>query len=50
MSVKGSLTKELSESVSALLGQSVKISLKCLVKMELKSDKTDNKILAFSAC
>ena len=40
----------LSESVSALLGQSVKISLKCLVKMEIKNDKTENKILAFSAC
>ncbi|CAG2100187.1 unnamed protein product [Medioppia subpectinata] len=50
MSVKGSLTKELSESVSALLGHSVKISLKCLVKMEIKADKTENKILAFSAC
>ncbi|XP_054165054.1 F-actin-uncapping protein LRRC16A-like isoform X2 [Oppia nitens] len=50
MSTKGSLTKELSESVSTLLGQSVKISLKCLVKMEIKNDKTENKILAFSAC
>jgi hypothetical protein len=40
----------ITESVSSLLGQSVKISLKCLVKMEIKSDKTENKILAFSAC
>ena len=38
------------ESVTNLLGPNTKISLKCLVKMEIKADKTDNKVLAFSQC
>ncbi|RWS20783.1 leucine-rich repeat-containing protein 16A-like protein, partial [Leptotrombidium deliense] len=38
------------ESVTTLLGHNVKISLKCLVKLEVKSEKTETKILAFSAC
>lgn len=32
-----------------LLGKNVKILLKCPVKLELKSDKTDNRILVFTS-
>ncbi|RWS14151.1 leucine-rich repeat-containing protein 16A-like protein [Dinothrombium tinctorium] len=38
------------ESVTNLLGHNVKISLKCLVKLEIKPEKMETKILAFSAC
>lgn len=41
---------ELHESIRNVLGRNVKISLKCLVRMETKPDKTENRVLAFSAC
>ncbi|XP_055949063.1 F-actin-uncapping protein LRRC16A-like isoform X3 [Argiope bruennichi] len=47
------LTQEnikLGESIRHILGRNVKISLKCAVRMETKPEKTENRVLAFSAC
>ncbi|KFM62820.1 Leucine-rich repeat-containing protein 16A, partial [Stegodyphus mimosarum] len=50
MSAKGVISRELHESIRHILGRNVKISLKCAVRMETKPDKTENRVLAFSAC
>ncbi|XP_026273496.1 F-actin-uncapping protein LRRC16A isoform X3 [Frankliniella occidentalis] len=50
MSTRSQLTKDLNESVKALLGKHVKILLKNVVKMETKGDKTENRVLVFSPC
>ncbi|XP_067130918.1 F-actin-uncapping protein LRRC16A isoform X3 [Centruroides vittatus] len=50
MSTKIITSMELHESIRNVLGRNVKISLKCLVRMETKPDKTENRVLAFSAC
>uniref|UniRef100_A0A8D9EMM6 Leucine-rich repeat-containing protein 16A n=1 Tax=Cacopsylla melanoneura TaxID=428564 RepID=A0A8D9EMM6_9HEMI len=50
MSTRSQLTKDLNESVKALLARRVKILLKNVVRLELKGDKTENKVLVFSPC
>ncbi|XP_015588505.1 F-actin-uncapping protein LRRC16A isoform X2 [Cephus cinctus] len=50
MSTRSQLTKDLNESVKALLGKHVKILLKNVVKLETKQDKQDNRVLVFSPC
>ncbi|KAG8193941.1 hypothetical protein JTE90_011491 [Oedothorax gibbosus] len=50
MSAKGVISRELHESIRHILGRNVKISLKCAVRLETKPEKTENRVLAFSAC
>ncbi|XP_049862710.1 F-actin-uncapping protein LRRC16A isoform X2 [Schistocerca gregaria] len=50
MSTRSQLTKDLNESVKALLGKHVKILHKNVVKLETKGDKTENRVLVFSPC
>ncbi|GLH15724.1 Leucine-rich repeat-containing protein 16A [Gryllus bimaculatus] len=50
MSTRSQLTKDLNESVKALLGKHIKILLKNVVKLETKADKTENRVLVFSPC
>ncbi|XP_076386114.1 capping protein regulator and myosin 1 linker 1 leucine rich repeat protein isoform X5 [Megachile rotundata] len=50
MSTRSQLTKDLNESVKALLGKHVKILLKNVVKLETKQDKQENRVLVFSPC
>ncbi|XP_044005016.1 F-actin-uncapping protein LRRC16A isoform X2 [Aphidius gifuensis] len=50
MSTCSQLTKELNESVKALLGKNVKILLKNVVKLETKPEKLENRVLVFSPC
>ncbi|XP_066592906.1 F-actin-uncapping protein LRRC16A [Prorops nasuta] len=50
MSTRSQLTKDLNESVKALLGKHVKILLKNVVKLETKPDKQENRVLVFSPC
>ncbi|XP_043201316.1 F-actin-uncapping protein LRRC16A-like isoform X2 [Amphibalanus amphitrite] len=50
MSIRSVLTRDLNESIRSCLGRSVKISMKCMVRMETKQDKFENRVLAFSAC
>ncbi|XP_058810147.1 F-actin-uncapping protein LRRC16A-like isoform X3 [Phymastichus coffea] len=50
MSTRSQLTKDLNESVKALLGKHVKILLKNVVKLETKPDKLENRVLVFSPC
>ncbi|XP_029177752.1 F-actin-uncapping protein LRRC16A isoform X4 [Nylanderia fulva] len=50
MSTRSQLTKDLNESVKALLGKHVKILLKNVVKLETKQDKLENRVLVFSPC
>ncbi|XP_039285032.1 F-actin-uncapping protein LRRC16A isoform X2 [Nilaparvata lugens] len=50
MSTRSQLTKDLNESVKALLGKRVKILLKNVVRLETKGDKTENRVLVFSPC
>ncbi|XP_042894699.1 F-actin-uncapping protein LRRC16A isoform X2 [Parasteatoda tepidariorum] len=50
MSAKGVISRELHESIRHILGRNVKISLKCPVRLETKPEKTENRVLAFSAC
>ncbi|XP_063155064.1 F-actin-uncapping protein LRRC16A isoform X2 [Candoia aspera] len=42
--------KELLESVRDVIGRKIKISVKKKVKLEVKSDKVDNKILVLTSC
>ncbi|XP_022235977.1 F-actin-uncapping protein LRRC16A-like isoform X2 [Limulus polyphemus] len=50
MSTRSALTKDLHESIRNVLGRNVKVSLKCIVRMETKPEKTENRVLAFSSC
>lgn len=50
MSTRSQLTKDLNESVKALLGKHIKILLKNVVRLETKADKTENRVLVFSPC
>ncbi|KAL0270608.1 UNVERIFIED_CONTAM: hypothetical protein PYX00_007960 [Menopon gallinae] len=50
MSTRSQLTKDLNESVKALLGKQIKILLKNVVKLETKGDRTENRVLVFSPC
>ncbi|CAL7935773.1 unnamed protein product [Xylocopa violacea] len=50
MSTRSQLTKDLNESVKALLGKHIKILLKNVVKLETKQDKQENRVLVFSPC
>nr|XP_020637245.1 F-actin-uncapping protein LRRC16A isoform X1 [Pogona vitticeps] len=42
--------KELLESVKDVIGRKIKISVKKKVKLEIKNDKVDNKILVLTSC
>ncbi|KAJ7338590.1 hypothetical protein JRQ81_012492, partial [Phrynocephalus forsythii] len=42
--------KELLESVKDVIGRKIKISVKKRVKLEIKNDKVDNKILVLTSC
>ncbi|XP_060100110.1 F-actin-uncapping protein LRRC16A isoform X2 [Heteronotia binoei] len=42
--------KELLESVKDIIGRKIKISVKKKVKLEVKGDKVDNKILVLTSC
>ncbi|XP_058167259.1 F-actin-uncapping protein LRRC16A [Anopheles ziemanni] len=48
MSTRSQLTKDLNESVKTLLGRHTKILVKYMVKLEVKSDKTENRVLVFT--
>ncbi|KAL3185119.1 hypothetical protein MRX96_030999 [Rhipicephalus microplus] len=50
MSTKNAITKELSDSIRHVLDRSAKVSFKCMVRLEIKQDKTENRVLAFSSC
>ncbi|XP_037804613.1 F-actin-uncapping protein LRRC16A-like isoform X18 [Penaeus monodon] len=50
MSGRNIITRELSDSIRQCLGRKVKLTLKVLVKVETKGDKTDNRVLAFASC
>ncbi len=49
MASRRSMTRDIHESIRLLLGKNVKILLKSPVKLELKGDKTENRILVFTA-
>ncbi|XP_037804618.1 F-actin-uncapping protein LRRC16A-like isoform X23 [Penaeus monodon] len=42
--------KSVKDSIRQCLGRKVKLTLKVLVKVETKGDKTDNRVLAFASC
>ena len=48
MSSRRSMTRDIHESIRLLLGKNTKILLKVPVKLELKGDKTENRILVFT--
>ncbi|XP_037044031.1 F-actin-uncapping protein LRRC16A isoform X5 [Bradysia coprophila] len=48
MSTRSQLTKDLNESVRALLGRHTKILVKYMIKLETKGDKTENRVLVFT--
>lgn len=48
MSTRSQLTKDLNESVKTLLGRHTKILVKYMVKLEIKNDKTENRVLVFT--
>ncbi|XP_030374921.1 F-actin-uncapping protein LRRC16A isoform X2 [Scaptodrosophila lebanonensis] len=48
MSTRSQLTKDLNESVKAVLGRHTKILVKYMVKLETKGDKTENRVLVFT--
>ncbi|XP_055620495.1 F-actin-uncapping protein LRRC16A isoform X3 [Toxorhynchites rutilus septentrionalis] len=48
MSTRSQLTKDLNESVKNLLGRHTKVLVKYMVKLETKSDKTENRVLVFT--
>lgn len=50
MSTKNIITKELSDSIRHVLDRNVKVSFKCMVRLEVKPEKTENRVLAFSSC
>ncbi|XP_068242563.1 F-actin-uncapping protein LRRC16A-like isoform X15 [Palaemon carinicauda] len=50
MTGRNIITRELSDSIRQCLGRKVKLTLKVLVKVETKGDKTDNRVLAFASC
>ncbi|XP_071542702.1 F-actin-uncapping protein LRRC16A isoform X15 [Panulirus ornatus] len=50
MSGRNIITRELSDSIRQCLGRKVKLTLKVLVKVETRGDKTDNRVLAFASC
>lgn len=50
MSTKNAITKELSDSIRHVLDRNAKVSFKCMVRLEVKAEKTDNRVLAFSSC
>ena len=49
MATRRSMTRDIHESIRLILGKNAKILLKVPVKLELKGDKTDNRILVFTA-
>ncbi|XP_013788114.1 F-actin-uncapping protein LRRC16A-like [Limulus polyphemus] len=50
MSTRSALTDDVHKSIQNTLGRNVKVSLKCMVCMETKPEKTENRVLAFSSC
>ncbi|XP_064467411.1 F-actin-uncapping protein LRRC16A-like isoform X2 [Ornithodoros turicata] len=50
MSTKNVITKELSDGIRHVLDRNVKVSFKCMVRLEVKPEKTENRVLAFSSC
>ncbi|XP_076044429.1 F-actin-uncapping protein LRRC16A-like isoform X19 [Oratosquilla oratoria] len=50
MSGRNIIPRELSDSIRQCLGRKVKLTLKVLVKVETKGDKTENRVLAFASC
>ncbi|XP_063865562.1 F-actin-uncapping protein LRRC16A-like isoform X14 [Scylla paramamosain] len=50
MSGRNIITRELSDSIRQCLGRKVKLTLKVLVKVETRGDKTENRVLAFASC
>lgn len=50
MTGRNIITRELSDSIRQCLGRKVKLTLKVLVKVETRGDKTDNRVLAFASC
>ncbi|XP_066939525.1 F-actin-uncapping protein LRRC16A isoform X16 [Macrobrachium rosenbergii] len=42
--------KKVQDSIRQCLGRKVKLTLKVLVKVETKGDKTENRVLAFASC
>jgi len=47
---KDTLTRDIYESVRAILGKHVKILERCSVRLETKGDKTESRILVFTPC
>ncbi|KAL7637106.1 UNVERIFIED_CONTAM: hypothetical protein RMT77_012864 [Armadillidium vulgare] len=50
MTGRNILSRELAESIRQCLGRKVKLSLKVIVRAEVKSDKFENRVLGFSTC
>lgn len=50
MTGRNIIARELSDSIRQCLGRKVKLTLKVLVKVETRGDKTDNRVLAFASC
>ncbi len=48
MTSRRSMTRDIHESIRLLLGKNTKVLLKVPVKLELKGDKTENRILVFT--
>ncbi|KAK8386974.1 hypothetical protein O3P69_017970 [Scylla paramamosain] len=43
-------SKDVEDSIRQCLGRKVKLTLKVLVKVETRGDKTENRVLAFASC
>ncbi|XP_063699418.1 F-actin-uncapping protein LRRC16A isoform X2 [Culicoides brevitarsis] len=48
MSTRSQITKDLNESIKSVLGRHTKILVKYMVKLEYKTDKTENRVLVFT--
>ncbi|GFN95855.1 leucine-rich repeat-containing protein 16a, partial [Plakobranchus ocellatus] len=50
MSETSKIPRDVQDGIRDVMDKKVKLSLKLLVKMEIKGDKTENKVLAFTPC
>uniref|UniRef100_A0A336K1P9 CSON012992 protein n=1 Tax=Culicoides sonorensis TaxID=179676 RepID=A0A336K1P9_CULSO len=48
MSTRSQITKDLTDSIKSVLGRHTKILVKYMVKLEYKTDKTENRVLVFT--
>ncbi|KAK7114213.1 F-actin-uncapping protein LRRC16A-like isoform X3 [Littorina saxatilis] len=50
MAAASNIPRDIQDAVREVLDRRIKISIKCMVKHEVRSDKTENRVLAFSPC